>query len=161
MEDPWWTMSESVRHLQAKKLVFDMISGNKFHISHETMGRYRTLSVDLTEMRAYLECTYPIIHEEMTGREYFAEHGIYPKMIFDIGLVKDGQVVGCIEVVNSHWIDQVKRAKIIKANIFCIAVCVRQDGVMVDHNHLDAREFIWAGPCAGAFRSLDPLARIS
>lgn len=134
---------ESEYHRSAKTAVAAMLrNGPGFAIVCALEGgRWSSYRMDIKGCDIVVECSYPEGKAVPDAHLYYAKHGRYPKMIFDVGLVRDGKVVGAIEIVKAHWIDAVKRGKIEAAGIPVVEVSSRTSEWMVDDVKLQAETF--------------------
>jgi hypothetical protein len=135
--------NESEYHRSAKESVARMLRAGPGYliICASEGGRWSSYRMDTAGTTPVVECGFPDGKAVPDAHAYYAKHGRYPKMIFDIGLVKDGKVVAAIEVVKAHWIDAAKQAKINEAGIPVIEVSSRTSDWMVDDVKIQAETF--------------------
>jgi hypothetical protein len=155
--------TESPSHNAAKFEAHGLLLKNRGSIvaSTEREGGYRSWLIRIGFAVPVVECTFPQIHAGWNGDRYFAEYGCYPEMIFDVGLVWDGKVIGCVEIMKSHWLDDRKKMKLRRAGIFCVGITAYTQ----DWNHgvcrFDARELILPRACAHRVELMDVLSRMA
>lgn len=135
--------NESSQHREAKLKIARMAAANGglFIVAVEINERFQTFRLDLSGARVVIEC-------DETGAEipdanaHFAEYGRYPEMIFDVGFVRDGQVIAAIEIVRSSGITERKREKILRAGVLCVAVKATLQEWYVDDSRIEAIQVI-------------------
>lgn len=95
-------------------------------VSHCADDRITTYRLAVHDLRPLVECSYPKVHANISAAEYSIEHGCYPEMIFDVGLVDaENRVVFALEIANQHWLDDTKQEKLTKAGIITIEITHR------------------------------------
>lgn len=132
--------TESGSHSRAKHALAALIGAHDHLIAHhETEDGYQSVRFDIAGCDPVIECAYPSGLPCPDPDEYYADHRVWPDMIFDIGLIRDGAIVGAIEIMRSCWIDQRKDAKLRASPIWCIGVTDKMDLWYTGGNRLDAR----------------------
>lgn len=113
------------------------------YIQHETPRGWQTIRVDLTGLRPVVECAYPSGERIDDANAYFAMHGHYPEMIFDVAMVNEaGKPLFALEVVKGSWIDERKRAKLMRSPVIAVGVHAKLHEWYVDIHRLDARQLV-------------------
>jgi len=135
---------ESMAHARTKGLVADMIANGPGYllISHAVDERWRTYRLDVGGLDVVIECAYPDATPCPDSDAYYAEHGHYPRMIFDVGLVWHGHVIAALEVMKSHWIDEVKRQKILASPVIVAGVTARPSDWLMDNARVESPDLI-------------------
>jgi hypothetical protein len=144
IHDVYCNRTEGQRHSSIKHAAAKLIAscGGRFLVSAQLEHGYSTWSFNAGDCRPLVECSYPIIMENATFEHYKARNGLYPSMIFDIGIIENGKVIGCVEIMRHHWLDDRKKQKIQDAGIFCIGISAHDDQWNTGTAHLDARVLV-------------------
>lgn len=137
------THRESRYHLATKHGTADMLrTGGVIHVDYDDGCRYRTLRMTVPDgAEIVTECGYPHLGETPGALDYYAEHGDYPLMIFDIAILLDGKLLGVVEVMKSHWLDAAKVAKLNRERVGCIGIGARDDALR-DLRRLEAKTLV-------------------
>lgn len=132
---------ESRMHREAKELVGSMIRNGPgyINIACDDGVRISNWRLNTSGLEPIIECSYPNAAEISDADLYFAHHGHWPEMIFDVGLVRDGKVLAAFEIMKSHWIDDKKKKKIYRAGIIVIGVPAQSNQWYVSDDRIDAR----------------------
>jgi hypothetical protein len=164
---PWGNPSkESPEHYYSKKWLYSELLKRvdqmvNVSLLDEDSGSSATYSVNLLGLTPVLECAYPDGISVEDTSSYFAVHGRYPRMIFDVGLVDDNEnVVGAFEIFYTNAVSRQKIDKIITAGVFCFemdALSVDGDGAFIDTGRIDARRLIMSTPGRRRIRCINPL----
>lgn len=140
---------ESKAHHSAKHAVADMIENGPGYLlaSIESDGRWETYVMPTEYCKVVVECAYPQGIAVQNAHDFCAQYGHYPHMIIDVGLVWDGCVVGGVEIMKSHWLDERKIGKIQDAKVVIAAVTAdlrvwRQDRTRLDCRYLLNRHLL-------------------
>jgi hypothetical protein len=148
-------MAESRSHLLTKNHVRHMAYLNRDHflVTLDKHCVFKTYRIDISGLSPIEECGYPMACAVPDPQDYCDRTGVWPSMIFDIGLVADGKVVIGLEVMKTSWISPEKRAKIMKTDVLVIGVGDKLDEWDIDNTKLDARDMV-----APSKRSLERLS---
>lgn len=133
---------EGRAHRTAKEMVARMARGGDLIVSFEHDDRWHSYHFDTSGFKVVEECAYPSGEHIADSGAYFREHGHYPEMILDVGLVKDGRVIAGFEVVRTHGISPAKRERILTAGILCVCVKAEHWDWYIDERRIEAFELI-------------------
>lgn len=145
---------ESRIHIETKLMLARMAKSGSLILTTEVGGRFVSYHFETIAMKPVVECAYPSGEAVLDSSVYYARHGYYPEMIFDVGLTLDGEVVAALEVVRNHGLDDRKRRKIAASGILCICVKANYHEWYTDDRHIEGFEVI-ASP--ESFRRLEPI----
>ncbi len=140
--------TESYAHLHTKQWLAEHIraAGNCLKVWLTEDEDISQWLVDVTGLRPVVECAYPGGESVLDSSDYFAKHGHYPEMIFDVGLVDDkGVPVGAFEIVKSNPLSEEKITKLLKRKIFCFEVDAFEfckDVGYIETGRIDARKLV-------------------
>lgn len=132
---------ESWTHCGTKELVCRMIKEGPGHllVSAEEGGRWSTYRMDTKDCEIIPECGYPSGMSVEDKNQYIVKHGGLPKMIFDVGIKRNGKVIAAIEVSKTHWLDPKKIAKIQMSDVLVVEISSVQRDWYVDYTRIDAK----------------------
>lgn len=147
---------ESWTHCGTKELVCRMIETGPGYLlaSAEEGGRWSTYRIGTSDCKVVPECAYPSGETVEDINRYIVRHGRKPHMIFDVGLIRDGQIVVAIEVSKTHWLDEKKIAKIKRTNVLVVEISSVQRDWYVDEKRLECKNIFIPDKLLADFRRL-------